>query len=512
MNNSGKKIAKKLTAVNFIFVVSLVLGGCSTIYDGIMWAPRKVWGATGDKWFMFHNPQDTDMGPRRKPVANPQGGGSAANSAYPFSQRGAMGIAPSFPQSGAMPQPNNNYPAAASDSSPYPAQVTVSNPQSAAQDSTAKGSNYPALGNYDNGLAQPQLLGQGGAVPGAIPIPAMPPEYQQSYTTGNTGKMAPPQKMPGDFIAPPELGSAIGDEGISPEAAYAQGGGASKSQGWSLPFLSGKYKVEARFEPLAEEFVVQNVVGQPAQGDETAAPDARVIPSAPLNKNSARTQDDYGATEKERAKRNSSMFPLDKYAPKATVEVSTMGTMVNGAEKVDNSYPKLGRIPANPDMADTKSSAAELNAISKEAEEMQARKATMTGQPTFKVDSAKYPDMKVKDAPAQIDNKSAKPQSSMWDKVPLVRRRDAPASSISTKSSGSDAGAVAPGALQGDAAIMQGLGPDGKLASRDAGKPIPEKGFFSRLHDKLFPTKPKQVWRKSEPPRVAGENVDSNTN
>jgi len=509
MNKSCKK-SVKLKAANILVVASLALGGCSTIYDGIMWAPRKAWAATGDKWFGFHNPQDTDTGQRRRPISNPQGGG--ASMAYPPSARGVMGIEPAFPNAGAMPQSNNypagNYPSA------YPSKAAVSSPQSAAQPYPASSSNYPSLGG--NSMGEPQQSGQAGAAYGAMPpIPPIPPAYQQSYTGGKTTN---PQTMPGDFISAPDATSGIGDEGISADAAYAQGnaGGGSKSKGWSIPFFSGNYKVEAHFEPLSEEFVIaQNVINQPVQAIESEAPDASVLPAASPKNDSKALPDAYKVINKEKAKRTSSMFPLDQYAPKATAEVSTMGTMANGAEHPDSSYPKLGRIPQNPtDISDAKSSAAELNSMQKEAEEMQARKANLANQPAMKLDATK-PDMKVNDAPAQIpekDKKFEKPQSSMWDKVPLVRRRDVPSSSHAINSSGNNTSALAPGALKGDAAIMQEIAPDKKIVAQDKSAKAPEKGFFASLHDKVFPPAPKQVWRKSQPPQVAHENSYGSAN
>ncbi len=490
-----------------MFIASLALCGCSAIYDGIMWAPRKIWSVTGDKLVGFHNPQDTNMGPRRRPIANPQGGESGTS--YSSPPRGAMGIEPAFPKTSTMPQSNNyNYSTQGDAQSPYPAEVKVMNPQGRGQPNSGMGSNYPSLsgGSYSN-MATPKMPGQPEETSGAIPIPAMPPEYKQSYTAGNAAGL---QVMPDNFIAPPDLGAGIGDEGISAEAAYAQGGGGSQRKGWSLPFFSGKYKIEARFEPLAEEFVVsENFVNRAPGMDEPSNLNVAATPKKTLQKDS--DPGAYDSVSKEKAKRASSMFPLEQYAPKATAEVSTIGNAADDAGKHDNSYPKLGHIPPNPsDATDPKSSASELNAMSKEAEDMQAGKGNLAKQTGTRLDNTKYPDMKVNDSPEKLPEKNNKTDahSSMWDKVPLARRRDAPKSA---KASANNSGALASGALQGDAAIMQELAPDKKTSEQHEGSSPEHKGFFARLHDKLFPpAAPKQIWRKSAPP--SGENINGVVN
>lgn len=343
MKDSRNKIIRpklaQFIAVMFLFSASMVLPGCTIlgkigggVYDIVTWPPRKLWSVTGDKWLGVHNEQQTDLGPRRSPAGNPNGGGMGLGvpSGYPSMPQGMEGY----------PIQQGGYP-----SSPYPAQGSM--PAMPGYEGSAGG--YPAVNPY--GIPQQQGGGYPSTASSMPPIP-MPPMPAQ-------GSMQPPygyQDMPSGMMGD-------GMPGMDADAAYRRagsggGGGAvaaPKKKWWSwIPLTSSNYKAERVYEPMSAEFVVDaenedyvEVDGTPWKGNE-----------AEVNR-----------------RRSASMFPLEEYAPKSDVVVQS-GLNANQL----STYPKLGNVPQRPqNVTDVDAAAAELDAMMKESEDAQAKQTEIHG-------------------------------------------------------------------------------------------------------------------------------------
>lgn len=332
----SRKIILRLTAILFLFNASTMLSGCSILggaYDAVMWAPKKLWSVTGDKLFGVHNEQQTDMGPRRKPSGNPQGGGAVPG--YPSETQGSM------PQSSSSQPQGNNDP-----------------------------SNYPAISPYGETIPSPQ---QGSAQPGYPPMPPMPqiPQAYQQPTTINKQQIRP---ITGD-LQPPDVTDSTDPDGGA-DAAYARGGIAKeKKKGWGIPFISNNYKMEMRYEPLSADFIVaKNDTPASEAPEEYLAPQDSVLRGGAA-KNKARQENMHGDANK--STRATSMFPLDKYAPVPSGAVQSM------KEQPDSTYPKLGRVPERPqNLESPANSATELEDMKKEAQQSEIRKDNIHNIPS----------------------------------------------------------------------------------------------------------------------------------
>lgn len=472
----SRKIVLRLTTVFFLLTASTSLSGC-VIYDAIMWAPRKLWGATGDKVFGVHNEQQTEMGPRRKPSGNPQGGAAAPG--LPAMPRGNIG--------GTIP-PTGNYPPG------YPSQNNLP-PQTYSE---FDGSTNSALNPYGNpGTLQQQnpganqLPGTGAGYPPTPPMPPIPPAYQQPYT----GVPKQIQPITGD-LQPPDM-TDISDPDGGADAAYARGGGGgagAKKKGWRIPFFSGNHKMERQYEPLSAEFVIakgDDITPESGTDEEYVNSTDSVLPrTLPGNKAIRGTEN----LNKEKSRKNSSMFPLDKYAPVPSATVQKI-------ENKDNTYPKLGRVPERPLNLDSPATAAtEMDNMTKEAADAEAKKASIHNLPSNGVGTGEKTTevQKQTPKPEAIDSKTAESEA------PLLKRRK---HFQSSKESGKEPVAVAPEALKNDAILMDDIADTQKGSQLPTKEQEEKKGFFASLHDKIFKPSPKKIWRKSEPPVAKHRNI-----
>lgn len=73
----SRNMGKRLLALLFLITATSTLTGCSTVWDGITWGPKKIWSATGDKWLgvkQQEQPTLKELGPKRPPIDNPVNG------------------------------------------------------------------------------------------------------------------------------------------------------------------------------------------------------------------------------------------------------------------------------------------------------------------------------------------------------------------------------------------------------------------------------------------------------
>lgn len=423
-----KERRKRYIAINLLLTTSLFLGSCSmlgSVVDTITWPPRKLWSVIDDKFFKVKNEQQTDMGPRRKPASNPGGGGYVA---MPAANSGALAppapVSPGYPQD--MMQQNNR------------AMPPVSNP-------------YAVMGGPGQIPA-----GNAGGYPPMPPMPSIPQQYQQSpYGNPATG-FAPPSGIEQPIgLQAPDIADTMDADGGA-DAAYSKGmlrDGGGKSSGWKIPFFSGRYKMEQKFEPLAAQFVV--AANDPVQVQENINSGESILEDT-LNTQ----QPDFA---KAKAKKAASMFPLEQYAPKQTGEVK--GVAVKDSK--ESNYPKLGFVPQKPEnINDSDEAGVELEKMVKEANEVNARQANihrLQNEQAGKNDSTKPtsadatispPNNKVETTPksevpgAKLDTYLVKRRKEIKVEKPVVRE---------------DGAAVAPNALKNDAVLMKDIVNQGSL-------------------------------------------------
>ncbi len=182
------------------------------------------------------------------------------------------------------------------------------------------------------------------------------------------------------------------------------------------------------------------------------------------------------------------MFPIDKYAPKATNTVQSVGNKATGT-----SYPKLGKIPPNPENVTNADAAAEqLDKMMQESSEIEAKKNEIHGVPEIN-DNEAAPNKPAADPALAPNPDLEKPlPKKLDDNSYLLKRRNTQTDNINKHDADKPAGALA-----NDAALLNAVA--GQTQTQNT-KQTEKKSFFTSLKDKLFKPAPKTVWRKSEPP------------
>ncbi len=313
--------------------------------------------------------------------------------------------------------------------------------------------NYPSVNPFGNTSAMPQAAsgGVGGAYPSMPPMPPMPQSGQ-----------------PMSNLQPPEMGDSTG--GQSAEAAWGGGGGAPQKKSWSLPFI-GKYKMESTYEPLSAEFVVSQ---------EELRDEEYVEPNGTISTKSSR---------------KASMFPLEQYAPKADADTQKIET----AQR--KPYPKLGRVPENPNLNDSEKAAAELDNMVKEAEGLESKKAVIHNIPVPNNAAPAVntqPDIKIPEAPIKSPEIKALPPQGINN----IENLGSLAATVPlNKPASKESPIVAGEALSHDANVISELpkaDSDNKQQSAEKDKQTP--GFFAKLFGKSESSR--KITRKSAPPVI----------
>lgn len=207
-------------------------------------------------------------------------------------------------------------------------------------------------------------------------------------------------------------------------------------------------------DPGADAAYSRGIMGGGSGGGESKRKWWQILPSSSQNYKMERKFEPLAAefsvkNHEVNSKRSASMFPLEEYAPKPINAIQNMA---------DNNYPNLGKVPGKPsNITNTDTAAKEMEAMKKEAEEAEAARA--------------------KTHQTEEKNKDTKPDVKIEQK-PEARFPE------NTDS------------LKNDAAFIKIVTP---IPAVNTPK-TQENSFFSGLYHKIFSPKPKQVWRKSEPP------------